>query len=306
MNDRARHNDINRAREMEVLVQVVEAGGFSAAARAARLTPSAVSKLVSRLEARIGARLLNRTTRKLALTAEGQVFYDRARGILADIDEAERTAAGAAPRGRVRINSTVAFGLFHVIPSVPVFVERHPDIALDLILTDAVIDLLDEGVDIAIRVGPLRGGNLMARRLGSSRMVVVGSPAYLARRGVPTTLETLADHDLIGFNFVHKRSVWPFKGARGEERAFQVEGKVTASDGESARALAVAGAGVTRLARFHVAADIAAGRLTPILEDINPGDAEDIHAVYVGHRSVLPSRVRAVIDFLVANVRLPA
>jgi DNA-binding transcriptional LysR family regulator len=304
MNRLAPSSDINRAREMEVLVQVAEAGGFSAAARAVRLTPSAVSKLVSRLEARIGARLLNRTTRKLALTAEGQVFYEQARRILADIDEAERTAAGAAPRGRVRVNSSVPFGRLRLIPSIPLFAERHPDIVLDLILTDAVIDLLDERVDIAIRVGPLRGGNLMARRLGFSRLAVVASPDYLARRGRPATLEMLARHDLIGFNFARQRSDWPFKDADGTERSFAVDGAVTASDGESARALAVAGAGVARLACFQVDADIEAGRLVSILDDLNPGDIEDIHAVYVGHRSVLPSRVRAVIDFLVEHVRL--
>src|SRR3984885_1205419 len=166
--------DTNRAAEMEVFVRIVDLGGFTAAAREFRLTPSGVSKLVSRLEARLGARLVNRSTRRLQLTPEGEAFYARALRILADMDEAERAAAaGAAPRGHLRVNSNIPFGMRHVMPIVPKFLERHPEVTLDIVLSDAVIDLMQERADIAIRVGPLRDSGLMARKLGASRMAVV-------------------------------------------------------------------------------------------------------------------------------------
>jgi len=299
--------DVNRAREMEVFARVVETGGFSAAARDLRLSPSAVSKLVSRLEARIGARLLNRTTRKLILTPEGGAFHEQARRILADIDDAERAAAGgAAPRGRVRVSATVAFGLHHLLPILPAFSARYPEVTLDLNLTDAVIDLLDQRADVAIRVGVLSGGGLMARKLGTSRTVVVASPAYLARRGTPSDVSDLAAHNLISFNFSRRRVDWPFLNGDGTISGYPATGDVTVGDGETARVLALAGAGIVRLAAYHVAPDVAAGRLVPLLQAFDPGDPEDIHAVYVGHRTTLPSRVRAFIDYLVETVRLEA
>jgi DNA-binding transcriptional LysR family regulator len=297
--------DANRSGEMEVFVRAVELGGFSSAARALRMTPSAVSKLVSRLEARLGARLINRSTRKLQLTAEGAVFHERALRILADIDEAERAvSAGAAPRGRVRINSNVPFGLHHLLPLVPRFSAQHPEMILDIVLSDQVIDLMDERADVAIRVGPLASSSLMARKLGSSRMAVVAAPVYLARRGEPRTLDDLARHNLISFNFARHRDDWPFVNAEGRRLGVSAQGDVTAGDGETARRLALVGQGVARLAHFHIGPDIAEGRLVPILEAFNPGDVEEIHAVYIGHGGHLPARVRAFIDFLAAEIRL--
>jgi DNA-binding transcriptional LysR family regulator len=184
-------SDINRTGEMDVFVRMVESGGFSVAARSLRLTPSAVSKLVGRLEARLGARLVNRSTRKLQLTAEGQAFYRRSVDILADIAEAESEAAsGAAPRGRVRVNSNVPFGMHYLLPLVPKFLERHPEVQLDIALSDQVIDLLEQRADVAIRVGPMRSSKLVARKLGGSRMALVASPRYLQRRGTPRNLAT--------------------------------------------------------------------------------------------------------------------
>lgn len=297
--------DANRSGEMEVFVRAVELGGFSAAARALRMTPSAVSKLVSRLEARLGARLINRSTRKLQLTAEGAAFHERALRILADIDEAERAvSAGAAPRGRVRINSNVPFGLHHLLPLVPRLSAQHPEMILDIVLSDQVIDLMDERADVAIRVGPLASSSLMARKLGASRMAVVAAPAYLARRGEPRTPDDLARHNLISFNFARHRDDWPFVDAEGGRLGVSAQGDATAGDGETARRLALVGQGVARLAHFHIGPDIAAGRLVPILEGFNPGDVEEIHAVYIGHGGHLPARVRAFIDFLAAEVRL--
>ena len=296
--------EINRSGEMEVFARAVELGGFSPAARALKMTPSAVSKLVSRMEARLGARLINRSTRKLTLTPEGELFHERALRVLADLDEAESAvAASQAPRGRVRINSNVAFGLHHLLPLVPRFSALYPKVILDIVLSDTVVDLMDARTDLAIRVGPLRASQLMARKLGESASAVVASPAYLARHGAPRTPRDLAAHNCIGFNFARHCDKWPFTDG-GERLSLPIHGDVTSGDGETSRRLALVGQGLTRLALFHVGADIAAGRLIPVLEAYNPGDVEEIHAVYVGHGGHLPSRVRALIDFLVAEVDL--
>ena len=298
--------EINRSGEMEVFARAVELGGFSPAARALRMTPSAVSKLVGRMEARLGARLINRSTRKLTLTAEGELFHERAVRVLADLDEAESAvAANTTPRGRVRINSNVPFGLHHLLPLVPRFSAAYPKVILDIVLSDTVIDLMDARTDLAIRVGPLRASQLMARKLGESPMAVVASPAYLARHGAPETPRDLAAHNCIGFNFARHCDKWPFVDG-GERLSLPVHGDATSGDGETSRQLVLVGQGLARLAHYHVGGDIAAGRLVPVLETYNPGDVEEIHAVYVGHGGHLPSRVRALIDFLVAEVDLHA
>jgi len=295
--------DTNRSAEMEVFVHVVDLGGFTQAARRLRLTPSGVSKLISRLEARLGSRLINRTTRKLTLTQEGQAFYQRAARILAEMEEAEREAAsGAAPRGRLAVNSNIPFGMLHLMPLIPRFLETHPDVTLDLVLTDTMIDLMQERADVAIRVGPLRASRLIARKLGTSRMVVVGAPDYLARLGTPKSPADLAGHRGIGWTFPRIRG-WPFKrGDRTEDAVPPPVARV--SDGEAARRLALGGVGLARLALFHIGPDIETGRLVPVLQSYNPGDREDIHAVYVGHTAPLPARVRAFIDFLAEHVRV--
>ena len=297
-------SEINRSAEMEVFARVVESGGFSAAARVLRMTPSAVSKLIARLEARLGSRLVNRSTRKLQLTAEGQAFYQRSVDILGDIAEAEReAAAGAAPRGRVRVNCNVPFGLHYLLPLVPRFVAAHPDVQLDIVLSDQVIDLLEQRADVAIRVGPLRSSQLMARKLGESRMVVVAAPDYLKRRGTPKSLTELATHNLITFNFARIFEGWPFREA-GKATTFQASGNVQVGDGESSRQLALAGVGIARLAQFHIRPDIQAGKLKPVLESLNPGDIEAVHAVFLGQGGHLPARIRAFIDYLAENVRI--
>jgi DNA-binding transcriptional LysR family regulator len=298
--------EVNRSGEMEVFVRAVELGGFSPAARALRMTPSAVSKLVARLEKRLGARLINRSTRKLLLTAEGEAFLERAHRVLADLDEAERAvAAGAVPRGLVRVNCNVPFGLHCLLPLIPRFTAAHPDVRLDIVLTDQVIDLMDERADVAIRVGPMRPSQLMARKLGQSRMVVVAAPAYLARRGVPKTPHDLDSHNCIGFNFARFCDEWPFV-IDGAHLSLPARGDVVVSDGEISRRLALAGQGITRLSRIHIRPDINGGRLVPVLEAYNPGDIEEVNVVYVGHGGRLPARVRALIDFLADEVDLDA
>lgn len=296
--------EVNRSGEMEVFARVVELGGFSPAARALRMTPSAVSKLVARLEARLGVRLIVRSTRKFMLTEEGTTFHERALRVLADLDEAERAVAAChIPRGRLRVNTNVPFGRHFLLPLVPRFSEEHPGVQLDITLSDAVIDLMDERADVAIRVGPLRSSQLVARKLGESRMAVVAAPDYLARRPAPTHPDALASHDLITFNFARHSDSWPFT-VGGRRSEYPAHGRATVGDGESARELALAGQGLTRLSLFHIAHDIADGRLVPVLEAFNPGDVEEIHVVYVGHGGRLPARVRAFIDFLVAQVDL--
>lgn len=289
---------------MEVFVRAADLGSFSAAARALRMTPSAVSKLIARLEGRLGARLVNRSTRKLQLTPEGAAFYDRSLRILADLDEAERgAAAGAAPRGRLRVNTNVPFGTHYLIPLLPDFLARHPEVTVDVTLTDTVVDLLEDRSDVAIRVGPLRNSQLVARKLGESRMMLVAAPSYLERHGVPRDPEDLTRHNLLGFGFARQSNGWPFRDAGGNVTAVVPTGNALVSDGESMRLLVLTGLGISRLSMFHIGPDVAAGGLVPVLEAYNPGDTESIHAVYVGGGH-LPARVRAFLDYLVEAVRL--
>lgn len=298
--------EINRSGEMEVFARVVELGGFSPAARALRMTPSAISKLVARLEARLGVRLMIRSTRKLQLTEEGATFHQHALRVLNDLDEAERSVAACQiPRGRLRVNANVAMGWHHLLPLAPRFMAENPGVQLDITISDQVIDLMDERADVAIRVGPLRTSQLIARKLGESPSAIVGAPAYLAQRGAPASPAELEGHDLITFNFARHCDEWPFR-IDGRRLSLPAHGRVLVGDGESARRLALAGQGLTRLSLFQIAPDIAAGRLVPVLEAFNPGDVEDIHAVYVGHGGRLPARVRAFIDFLVETVDLTA
>ncbi|MBB3102016.1 LysR family transcriptional regulator [Azomonas macrocytogenes] len=296
--------EVNRSGELEVFVRVIELGGFSAAARACGMTPSAVSKLVARLEQRLGTRLVNRSTRQLQLTPEGCAFYERGVRVLADLDEAERNASShSVPRGRLRVNANVPFGHHFLLPLVPAFLERYPDVMLDIVLTDEVIDILEQRTDVAVRAGPLKSSSLMARKLGQTRMVIVGAPAYLARQGTPATPDDVQRHNLLGLNYVRARQGWPMR-RDGVDSNVAVTGNAQASDGEAVRHLALAGLGLARLAAFQAREDIAAGRLVPVLENFNPGDREEIHAVFVGQGGYLPLRVRAFLDFLAENVKL--
>ncbi|MBS9438845.1 LysR family transcriptional regulator [Photorhabdus noenieputensis] len=295
----------NRSTEMAVFVQVIESEGLSAAARKLDMTPSAVSKLINRLEMRLGVRLLNRTTRKLQLTAEGSVFYERSVRILEDITAAEQeTNQGTAPRGRIRVNCHVAFGKHCLMPLLPDFLQRYPEITLDISLCDLIVDLLDDRSDVAIRTGPsVDDSCLMVRRLGSSRMVVVGSPSYLERVGMPATPSDLGCYNRLGFGFTRHVKAWPFIGS--EEWVQQLpSGNLLLGDGETMRKAAIAGLGLARLARFHVNADIQAGLLLPVLENYNPGDKEEVYAVFVGTDRQLPSRVRVFLDYLTEHIHI--
>ena len=296
--------DINRSGEMEVFVRAVELGGFSAAATACKMTPSAVSKLITRLEARLGTRLVNRSTRKLQLTPEGSAFYQRSVSILADISEAERYASsGEQATGPIRINTSGSFGNHILAPLVPKFLSEHPGITLDITLTDKIVDLMEERADVAIRAGPLKSSSLIARKLGGARKLIVGAPSYLATHGVPKSIADLENHCRIGFSYSRAIQGWPLQDG-AEAVNVPVTPGVQVSDGEAMRHLAVAGAGLARLADFTLREDITAGRLAVVMEDFNPGDIEDFYAVYLGQGGPLPARVRALLDFLATHAKL--
>ncbi|WP_113260096.1 LysR family transcriptional regulator [Agrobacterium cavarae] len=294
----------NRAGEMEVFVLAAELKSFSAAGRRLKLSPSAVSKLVSRVEERLGTRLLVRSTRTLELTPEGDIYLRRARRILKEIDETEELVAGGREeaRGLLRVNSSVGFGERCILPLLGEFAERHPKVRLDLTLTDGVIDLIGERTDIAIRVGPMRDSSLMARRLFSSRRVIVASPDYLKKHGTPKSPEDLDQHNCIGFNFRRSLDEWPFRDP-GNDSVYTkaITGNIQVSSGSIKRQLCLLGVGIGRIGEFHVRPDIKTGQLVPILEDYNGGDTELVHAVYAGHEH-LAARIRAFIDFLVERI----
>ncbi|MDM0044795.1 LysR family transcriptional regulator [Variovorax dokdonensis] len=295
--------EINRAAEMEVFVRVVERGGFSAAARSLNMTPSAVSKLIARLEARLGTQLVRRSTRALDLTQEGEQFYERCVRVLADIDEAERSlSAAAAPRGRVTINTSTAFGHLVVAPLLPRLMALYPELAIDLAVTDRVVDLLEARADIAVRWGPLPASDLVARRLGATTQSIVASPQYLERHGTPRRPEDLTRHLRLDFTYRRRVPDWPFiVGA--ESVAVSTQSSLRAGDGETLRMLALEGAGLARLSDYQTHADRASGHLVRVLQEFNPCELEPIHAVYLGRPGRLPARVRAVLDFLQEQLR---
>lgn len=293
--------ETNRSGEMEVFVRVVELGGFSPAARVARMTPSAVSKLIARLEARLGARLLNRSTRQLQLTPEGCAFYERATRILADLEDAERvTSIGEQAVGRVRVNTSASYFNHVLAPVLPEFLALHPGVTLDIVQTDAVVDLLAERTDVAVRAGPLKSSSLVARKLGETALTIVAAPSYLERCGEPRSIADLEHHNRLGFGYARAVDGWPLR-EESETIVMPVTGRVQTSDGEGLRYLALAGVGLARLATFTVREDIAAGRLVPVLGDLDTGEKEAFHAIHIGQGGPLPSRVRALLDFLSEN-----
>lgn len=292
----------DRARSLEVFAAVAAQGSFSAAGRLLDLTPSAVSRTVDRIEARLGVRLLLRTTRALTLTAEGQAYLGAARRILADLDDAEQAIADqGAPRGRLRVSAALSHGRLCIVPLLGDFAQAYPHILVDISLSDAIADVAAGQADVAVRFGPLADSGLTARKLGETRRMIVASPAYLARHGTPRVPQDLHEHNCLNFNFRRVEPVWPFR-CEGRDDALTVSGNVEANNGETLGQLAAAGAGITRVGVFSVADELADGRLVPILEEFNPGDIEVIHAVFVGGANT-PARVRVFVDFLAERLR---
>lgn len=293
----------NRAGEMQVFLQVVDSGSFSEAARMLRMTPSTVSKLIARVEERLGVRLLERSTRRLALTEEGRTYYARSRDVLAELEAVERdlSQGSACLGGRVRVSSSVGFGILGIEPLLPAFHQAHPRITVDLSLSDEIVNLYLDRTDVAFRVGPLPDSSMTAIRLGSAKRMIVANPAYLERRGVPRSIQDLTDHACLGFNFRRANAVWPLRDS-GRIVDRTVEGPLIANNGETVRRAAVAGMGLARIGAFHVREDLEAGRLVEVLKAATEGDIEEIHALFLGGEHV-PNRVRAFLDFVTPKLR---
>jgi DNA-binding transcriptional LysR family regulator len=283
--------------DMRAFVRVVEHQSFSAAAVVLGLTPSAVSKLVSRLEDRLGVRLLHRTTRRLALTSEGEVYFARARQILADIEEveAEVTRSRGSPRGRLHVHTSNAFGVHQLAPALPEFLMRYPDIEVELSITDRIVDLVGERADVAIRGGPIADTSLSARKIGEFERTICAAPSYLARRGVPRTPTELASHVCVVAAPMPSR--WPFRTRTGLDLV-EIMPRVTTDNGEAALRLALGGAGIARLADVIIGEPIRSGLLVPLLTDVHHTELLPLSAIYLAGRHRLP-KVRVFLDFLV-------
>lgn len=295
---------MDRQEAMAVFLAVVDEGDFSAAARRLRMTPSAVSKIVGRLEARLGVRLLQRSTRSISLTAEGHAFAESTRRILSDMEEAELAIQpDAEPRGRLRVSLPSAFGHRLIVPMLPAFIGRYPAIELELDFTDAIVDLVNGDADVAVRVAAQRDSTLITRRLAPNRRIICAAPGYLERYGIPQTPDDLEKHVCLGITSRGRLNVWEFDEG-GRRRSIRVRSSVEANSTEALRRLALAGMGVVRLSEILVSPDINAGRLKPLLIDSNHAEAEPISVVYP-HRRFLSPRVRAFVDFLVEQFAHP-
>ena len=290
---------------MKVLVKVVDVGGFARAAEALDTSTAAVSRQISALEAHLGARLLNRSTRRLSLTDAGAEFCERSRLILDEIAEAEAAAGRQSlqPVGLLRVTAPLSFGVTQLSRLLPAFRAQHPQIRLDVDLTDRVVDLVNEGVDVGLRVAHELSGNLVARRLGPVSMVVCASPLYLKRRGVPRTPAELAQHDTLSFSYLWVGDDWPFTDAQGTPTKVRVQPDVHATNGDLLRELAVAGGGIIMQPSFIVGAELARGTLVPLLTDYRTLELS-LFAVYLSRRQ-LSSKVRVFIDYLVAAIGDP-
>ena len=290
---------MDRAAEMTAFVRSVDGGGFSAAARELGLTPSALSKLVTRLEDRLGARLLQRTTRRLQLTPEGEAFYVRSRRILADMDEAEAevVAAGVRPTGLLRLHCGSAFGMHQLAPAIPLFLERHAGVELDITISDEPLVGLGEGVDLAIRIGPLDESSMVARRICNLERVICAAPSYLERCGTPRTPDDLQQHNCLWITSLPVLRRWPFDTDDGI-RVVHIDGNVVANNAETVLQLAMAGVGITRLTDVIVGDAIGRGELIPILSEWHHVEPVPLYATYPSGRNLSP-KIRAMVDFLV-------
>ena len=292
---------MDRLHGMAVFVRVAELGSFSAAARQLGLSKSAASKHVTALEERLGVRLLHRTTRRLALTEVGSVYRDYCARIVQEIEEAELTATRHAvePRGRLKINAPMTFGFLHLGPVLPEFLARYPRIEIELTLNDRFVDLLEEGYDVAVRIGWLADSSLVARRFATARFVCAASPAYLATAGAPREPGDLARHNCLSYSYRRQPDDWHF--SRGGERlTARVRGNLQANNGDVLRAAACAGLGIVYLPDFILGEDLVRGRLCRLFADWEAPDIP-IHAVFPPQRHAF-ARLRVFVDFLVERL----
>ncbi|HEY8129645.1 MAG TPA: LysR family transcriptional regulator [Hyphomicrobium sp.] len=293
---------MDRFDAMSVLLAVADGGSLSAGARRIGMPLATVSRKVSELEAHLHTRLLNRGSRRLELTDAGQSYVAACRRILEDVVEAERTASGEyrAPRGELVITAPVVFGRLHVLPIVGAFLKAYPDIDVHMTFADRVVSLLEEHVDVALRIGELPDSSLVATRVGSTRRVICASPDYLAARGTPATPNDLASHDCITFEGLMSPRAWAFRG--GSDQSISVRSRLVVNTAEAAIDMAVAGIGLTRVLSYQIAAARAERKLVIVLEPFEPAPAP-VSLVYGGH-GLLPLKLRAFLDF--ASPRLKA
>jgi len=289
---------MDRLAAMTVFRRVVELNGFAAAARDLRLSNAAVSKHVQKLEQSLNARLLDRTTRRVAPTEAGRAYYERCVRILDEIEEAEAAISrhAASPRGTLRVNAPMSFGIRHLSPVLPAFLARFPDIRIDLSLNDRFVDLVEEGFDVAVRIGVLADSSLIARRIASGRTMLVASPDYLARRGRPRMPADLVGHDCLVYTYRSRERDWDFEGPGGPV-SVRIDGSLRANNGDMLAQAAAAGIGIAAVPNFIVDDLLRGGRVVPLLREWRPPGFE-INAVYP-HSRLLSAKVRAFVDFLV-------
>jgi DNA-binding transcriptional LysR family regulator len=288
--------------ELQVFVSVIDCGSITAAAEALQQTVSGVSRALTRLEKKLDATLVRRTTRRLQLTDEGELFLTRARLILAAMDDAEESIARhrERPAGRLRVDAASPFMLHCIVPHVKAFAALYPDITLELTSNERIVDLMEQRVDIAIRLGALQDSTLHARSLGSTRWRVLASPAYLAEHGEPRDVDELLRHRLIGFTAPESLNDWPLRNDRAGT-FLTIAPAVAASSGETIRQLAISDGGIACLSEFMTTADLRAGRLRTILDDALEDVRLPINAVYYQSAS-MAGRARAFLDFLAAKL----
>jgi len=299
---------MDRFDEMQAFAAVVDAGSFVRAAAALQVSKTAVSRLVSELEARLGVRLLHRTTRRLSLTAEGEIFHARCKELLVGVDEAEAevTAGAKAVVGLLRLNVPVSFGLLHLASLWPVFMQQHPKVALEVTLTDRLVDLVDEGYDLAVRIARLPASTLVSRRIGTTRLVLCASPEYLRRHGAPAHPDEIARYTVFSYTLLASGDTWHFDGPSGNAGPVSVKVVPTmrSNSGDTCVAAALAHQGIVLQPSFMIGQHLQSGALVEILPAYRAVEL-GIHAVYPSRRHLLP-KVRAMLDFLVEALRMPA
>ncbi len=290
---------MDRLTEMEAFATVVDQGGFTDAAKKMGISKSAVSKHVSSLEARLGARLLNRTTRRVSPTEIGLAYYDRARRVLNDAGEADSlvTSMQSAPSGLLRISVATDFGVNHLSPILGEFLQEFPDITVNMVLNNRYVELISEGFDMAIRIGELEDSTLRARKLTETTKRMVGSPEYFKKYGRPQKIDDLNEHKLLHYSNQANNAVWKLTAPSGEKRQVRTAGWLTVNDGQSLLNAAISGLGIAYLPSFLYAEALAQGLVEEAIPDL-PIDTQGIYAVYPPGRFTQP-KVRAFIDFLV-------
>ncbi len=289
---------MDRLRAMEVFVEVVGKNGFGRAAEALGTSPANVTRIISDLEAHLGTRLLNRSSRKMSLTESGEALYERAKAIVEDVAEVEAIASSssATARGLLRINAPLSFGVLHLAPLWPMFMARYPEVELEVALSDRVVDIVEEGFDLAVRISRSGSTTHAARKLATSKNICCASPSYLGRHGAPGVPADLKEHTCIGYRYSVTGDEWTFRDERGHPHPVKVRCSMHSNNGDTARAAALAGLGIIWQPTFLIGNDLRAGRLVPLLPGYHLPDI-DVLAVYPSRRH-LNSKVRVMIDFL--------